>query len=96
MIAFANEKGQGAANTKALGNQNPQQDITQTGDRLQVVADRMDAFRRLQERFSVCGWSLHPLHDDSMLAVHRRWQMSHVCHSSREAHALLRRIGGGA
>ena len=96
MITFASGEGQGAANTEALGNQKSQPDITQTGDRLQVVADRMDVFRRLQERFSVCGWSLHPLHDDSMLAVHRRWQMSHVCHSSREAHALLRRIGGGA
>ena len=96
MIAFATEKGLGAANTKTLAKQNEQPDITQTGDRLQVVADRMDAFNRLQERFSLCGWSLHPLHDDSMLAVHRRWQMSHVCHSYREAHALLRRIGGAA
>lgn len=96
MIALANGKGQGAANTKALAKQNEHSDITQTGDRLQVVADRMDAFKRLQERFSLCGWSLHPLHDDSMLAVHRRWQMSHVCHSYGEAHALLRRIVGGA
>lgn len=96
MITVANEKGQGAANTEALANQNQRSNTTQTVDRLQVVADRMDAFSRLQEKFSVCGWSLHPLHDDSMLAVHRRWQMSHVCHSSREAHALLRRIGGAA
>jgi len=96
VITFASGEGQGAANTEALANQNQHPNTTQTVDRLQVVADRMDAFSRLQEKFSVCGWSLHPLHDDSMLAVHRRWQMSHVCHSSREAHALLRRIGGAA
>lgn len=96
MSITTNEKGQGAANTKAPANQNEQANGTQIGNRLQVVADRMDLFKRLQEKFSRFGWSLHPLHGDALMAVHRRWQISHVCSSAEEAFALLRRIGGAA
>ncbi len=86
---------EGAGNTLA-SKQSTQLEFNESPNRIQVVADRMDSFYRLQEKFSLCGWSLHPLHDDSMLAVHRQWQLSHVCHSTREAYALLRRIGGDA
>jgi hypothetical protein len=95
MILIANEKGSCAANTEALANQNTKQtQFTGQGNQLQVVAERMDAFNRLQRAFSKVGWNFHYLDGDACLAVHRKWQMSQVCPDLRSANALLRRIGG--
>ena len=63
---------------------------------LQAVADRMDAFNRLERSFGAIGWSLFNLDGDACLAVHRKWQMSQVCPDLRAAAALLKRVGGVA
>jgi hypothetical protein len=56
--------------------------------------NRLADFNRLQHAFDALGWNLHPLHDQALLAVHRAWQISTVCHSYGEAVALLRRVRG--
>jgi hypothetical protein len=60
---------------------------------LQAIADRMDRFKRMQRKFDKHGWNLHPLQNEATLAVHRTWATSEVCHSFRDATALLKRIG---
>jgi hypothetical protein len=62
---------------------------------LQVISERMDCFQRLEHLFSASGWSLYPLYGEAMLAVHRQFSVSHVCHSTGEAFALLRHIRRG-
>lgn len=65
-------------------------------NRIQVIGERLNLFKRLENAFGRVGWSFYPLADDSYLAVHRRWQMSTVCPDLRAAHALLKRVGGAA
>lgn len=76
-------------------NDKQHEDHSQSSSRIQVIAERMTAFKRMESAFGKVGWSFYPLTDESFLAVHRRWQMSHVCPDLRAAGALLRRIGGG-
>ena len=61
---------------------------------LQVVAERMDIFKRLERGFGAIGWNLFYLDGEACLAIHRKWQMSQVCPDLRAAAALLKRVGG--
>lgn len=63
---------------------------------LQVIAERMDAFKRLEQGFRRAGWALYPLSDDSMLATYARWGLSQVLPNTRAAAIFLRKIGGAA
>ena len=86
----------GATNTT---NRNPNKHESKSIDDLphvQAVAERMSVFKRLEQAFDAVGWSLYPLTDESLLAVHRNWQINTVCPDARAAHALLKRIGGAA
>lgn len=64
------------------------------GTSLQEIAGSMNTFKRLQRAFDQVGWNLHYLDGDSTLAVHRKWQLSHICQTFDHAEALLHRIGG--
>lgn len=86
----------GAANTSTLISKEYESKSTAQPNSLQVVAERMDAYNSLEQAFGKHGWSFYPLTNESFLAVHRRWQMHHVCPDLRAARALLRRIGGAA
>lgn len=63
---------------------------------IQVAADRMDAFKRLERAFDAVGWNLFYLDGEACLAVERRWQMNKVCPDLRSAASLLKMIGGVA
>jgi hypothetical protein len=84
----------GAGNTTAAKQCDNNTQSSETATRLQVVAERLDVFTRLQRAFNTVGWNFHYLDGDACLAVHRKWQMSHVCPDLRSANALLRRVGG--
>lgn len=97
LITAAIDKGFGAPHTEALKTyQIEQTQCIGQPDRLQVIADRMDTFKRLERGFSAVGWNLFNLDGDSCVAVHRKWQMSQVCPDLRAAAALLKRVGGAA
>lgn len=86
----------GAGNTTTHSKSNVGRQCSDNRNHLQAVAQRMDEFHRLQTAFNAAGWNFHPLDDRSFLAVHRRWQMHHVCQSVGDALRLLNRIGGAA
>lgn len=69
-------------------------DSSKAANLIQEVSNRLDQFSRLQRAFDQRGWNLYNLWGDSLLAVHRTFGVSQVCHSVREAQALLRRIEG--
>lgn len=103
LIAAKTKAPPGAKNSEArtmgvvsgLGtNQEEHPNHTDPSERIQVLSDRMAAFKRRETAFNAVGWSLYPLNDESFLAVHRKWQLSTVCPDLRSADALLKRIGG--
>lgn len=97
MITPFQNKLEGAGNADVLKPiHSCEAESNESTSRLQVVADRMTAFSRLQRAFNSVGWNFHYLDGDACLAVHRKWQMSQVCPDLRSANALLRRVGGVA
>lgn len=96
MIAFNKEKGLDAANTEASQTNNTNdQKSTDSKSAIQVLAGRMDTFKRLERAFDAAGWNLFYLDGEACLAVERRWQMNKVCPDLRSAASLLKQIGGG-
>jgi hypothetical protein len=85
-----------AANASTFIPTEPGLQLTQEPTPLQVVCERMDRFKRLEAAFNRVGWGFYPLTAESFLAVHRKWQMSHVCQDFRAAFSLLKRVGGAA
>jgi hypothetical protein len=79
-----------------LDNESQRRKSSVQGNPLQVVAERMDAFKRLEQSFSRAGWALYPLSDDSLLATYARWGLSQVLPDARAAAVFLRKIGGAA
>jgi hypothetical protein len=55
---------------------------------------RWDEFKRLAQSFRSIGWDFFYLNGESCMAIHRKWRMSQVCQTYRDAQALLRRVGG--
>jgi hypothetical protein len=63
---------------------------------LQVIAEEMTQFQRVELAFNAMGWDLYLLHGRSCMAVHRAWGVSAVCPTLGNASELLRRIRGSA
>lgn len=93
-MTFGKEKDLDAANTEALETNNTASKSIDSKSAIQVLAERMDTFKRLERAFDAAGWNLFYLDGESCLAVERRWQMNKVCPDLRSAASLLKQIGG--
>lgn len=95
MITSQQEKGSSAENTGAHQTSNTNSaESKENRLAFQAIADRSDAFKRLERAFDSVGWNLFYLDGEACLAVERRWQLNKVCPDLRSAAALLKMIGG--